>query len=59
MIVARVIPGAGGGMLPVAFGIIRDEFPAAKVAGAVGALAALTAVAAASASSWPARSTKR
>ena len=31
-------------MLPVAFGIIRDEFPAEKVAGAVGALAALTAV---------------
>jgi len=33
-----------GGMLPVAFGIIRDEFPAEKVAGAVGVLAALTAV---------------
>src|ERR1700759_3122861 len=40
MIVARVIQGAGGGMLPVAFGIIRDEFPAEKVAGAVGVLAA-------------------
>jgi EmrB/QacA subfamily drug resistance transporter len=44
MIVARVIQGAGGGMLPVAFGIIRDEFPADKVAGTVGVLAALTAV---------------
>ena len=44
MIVARVIQGAGGGMVPVAFGIIRDEFPAAKVAGAVGVLASLTAV---------------
>jgi EmrB/QacA subfamily drug resistance transporter len=44
MIVARVIQGAGGGMIPVAFGIIRDEFPADKVAGAVGVLAALTAV---------------
>jgi EmrB/QacA subfamily drug resistance transporter len=44
MIVARVIQGVGGGMLPVAFGIIRDEFPAEKVAGAVGILAALTAV---------------
>src|ERR1700735_4045270 len=33
MIVARVIQGAGGGMLPAAFGIIRDEFPADKVAG--------------------------
>ncbi len=44
MIVARVIQGAGGGMITVAFGIIRDEFPAEKVAGAVGSLASLTAV---------------
>ena len=44
MIVARVIQGAGGGMVPVAFGIIRDEFPAGKVTGAVGILASLTAV---------------
>ena len=44
MIVARVIQGLAGGMLPVGFGIIRDEFPAEKVAGAVGILAALTAV---------------
>jgi EmrB/QacA subfamily drug resistance transporter len=44
MIVARVIQGVGGGMVPVAFGIIRDEFPAERVAGAVGALAALTAI---------------
>jgi EmrB/QacA subfamily drug resistance transporter len=44
MIVARVIQGVAGGMIPVAFGIIRDEFPSGKVAGAVGALASLTAV---------------
>jgi EmrB/QacA subfamily drug resistance transporter len=44
MIVARVIQGLAGGMLPAAFGIIRDEFPADKVTGAVGILAALTAV---------------
>jgi EmrB/QacA subfamily drug resistance transporter len=44
MIVARVIQGLAGGMLPVSFGIIRDEFPAEKVTGAVGILAALTAV---------------
>jgi EmrB/QacA subfamily drug resistance transporter len=44
LIVARVIQGFAGGMLPVAFGIIRDEFPADKVAGAVGVIAALTAV---------------
>jgi EmrB/QacA subfamily drug resistance transporter len=44
MIAARVIQGLGGGMLPLGFGIIRDEFPREKVAGAVGILAALTAV---------------
>ncbi len=44
LIAARVIQGFAGGMLPVAFGIIRDEFPEEKVAGAVGAIAALTAV---------------
>ncbi|MDV7136410.1 MFS transporter [Williamsia muralis] len=44
MIVARVIQGVGGGVLPLAFGIIRDEFPKEKVAGAVGIIAALTAV---------------
>src|SRR6516164_3339196 len=44
MIVARVIQGFGGGMMPVAFGIIRDEFPSAKVSGAIGLTASLTAV---------------
>ena len=44
MIVARVIQGIGGGVMPLAFGIIRDEFPGARVPGAVGSLAALTAV---------------
>ena len=44
LIAARVIQGIAGGMVPVAFGIIRDEFPPEKVAGAVGALASLTAV---------------
>lgn len=44
MIVARLIQGVGGGVLPLAFGIIRDEFPEEKVVGAVGTIAALTAV---------------
>src|SRR3954451_15144587 len=44
MIIARVIQGVGGGMLPLAFGIIRDEFPREKVPGAVGTIAALIAV---------------
>ncbi|MBV9594628.1 MAG: MFS transporter, partial [Actinobacteria bacterium] len=44
MIVARVIQGFGGGMLPLSFGIIRDEFPAERVASAIGSIAALLAV---------------
>ena len=44
LIVARTIQGIGGAVLPLAFGIIRDEFPAAKVAGAVGIVAAMAAV---------------
>lgn len=44
MIVARVIQGIGGGVLPLAFGIIRDEFPREKLNGAIGAIASLSAV---------------
>ncbi|MEV6851232.1 MFS transporter [Actinoplanes sp. NPDC051411] len=45
MIVARVVQGMGGGVLPLSFGIIRDEFPDDRVRGAVGILAALGAAA--------------
>ena len=44
MLVARVIQGLGGGVMPLAFGIIRDEFPKAKISGAVAILASLGAV---------------
>jgi EmrB/QacA subfamily drug resistance transporter len=44
MIVARVVQGIGGGVLPLTFGIIRDEFPREQVAGAIGTAAALLAV---------------
>ena len=44
MIIARAIQGIGGGVIPLSFGIIRDEFPREKVAGAVGVVAALLAV---------------
>ena len=44
MIVARVIQGVGGGVFPLSFGIIRDEFPDSKVAGAVSFIASLGAV---------------
>jgi EmrB/QacA subfamily drug resistance transporter len=41
LIVARVIQGVGGGVFPLAFGIIRDEFPRDKIAGAIGLLSAI------------------
>jgi EmrB/QacA subfamily drug resistance transporter len=44
MIIARAIQGIGGGVIPLSFGIIRDEFPREKVAGAVGVIAALLGV---------------
>jgi len=43
MIVARVIQGIGGGVVPLSFGLIRDEFPKEKVIGAIGVIAALAA----------------
>ena len=44
LIVARAIQGVGAGVLPLAFGIIRDEFPPERVATGVGLVAAMTAV---------------
>jgi EmrB/QacA subfamily drug resistance transporter len=44
MIIARAIQGVGGGVIPLSFGIIRDEFPREKVGSAVGIIAALLAV---------------
>lgn len=44
LIAARAIQGVGGGVLPLTFGIIRDEFPRDKVVGAVGTSSALLAV---------------
>src|SRR5579871_4412522 len=35
LIVARVIQGTGGGIFPLAFSIIRDEFPAERVPGSI------------------------
>jgi MFS family permease len=44
IIIGRVIQGAGGGIFPLAFGIVRDEFPREKVAGAIGLLSAILGV---------------
>ncbi|MBV8065946.1 MAG: MFS transporter [Actinobacteria bacterium] len=44
LIAARVIQGVAGGIFPLAFGIVRDEFPKEKVAGGIGLLSALLGV---------------
>jgi EmrB/QacA subfamily drug resistance transporter len=43
LILARVLQGLGGAIFPASFGIIRDEFPPARVASAVGVLSAVIA----------------
>jgi EmrB/QacA subfamily drug resistance transporter len=44
MLIGRVVQGAAGGIFPLAFGIVRDEFPRERVAGAVGIMSALAGV---------------
>ncbi|MFI7609578.1 MFS transporter [Micromonospora sp. NPDC049366] len=44
MLAGRVLQGFGGGVLPLAFGIIRDEIPEDKAPSAIGFVAALAAV---------------
>jgi EmrB/QacA subfamily drug resistance transporter len=44
LVLARVIQGVGGGIFPLAFGIIRDEFPREKVAGSIGLMSALLGI---------------
>ena len=39
MIVGRALQGVAGGVLPLSFGIVRDEFPPERVAVGIGALA--------------------
>jgi EmrB/QacA subfamily drug resistance transporter len=44
LIVGRVIQGVGGGIFPLAFGIVRDEFPRERVAGSIGFMSAILGV---------------
>jgi MFS family permease len=44
LIAARIIQGAGGGIFPLAFAIIRDEFPKEKVAGSIGLVSSILGV---------------
>ena len=44
VVVGRALQGASGGIFPLAFGIVRDEFPREKVAGSIGLLSAILGV---------------
>ena len=44
MIIARVIQGLGGAIFPLAFGIIRDEFPRERVAGGIALISGLLGI---------------
>lgn len=43
LIVGRIVQGLGGAIFPLAFGIVRDEFPAERVPSLVGILSAVIA----------------
>ena len=44
MIVARVVQGAGGAVFPLAFGIIRDEFPRERVPHGIALISAILGI---------------
>src|SRR5262249_48602092 len=44
LLVGRVIQGAGGGIFPLAFGILRAEFPQERVAGGIGLMSSLLGI---------------
>ena len=44
MLIARVLQGLGAAVFPLGFGLVRDAFPPARLAGAIGALSAIMAV---------------
>jgi MFS family permease len=44
LIIARVVQGLGGAMFPLAFGLLREAFPAARVPSAIGGMSAILAI---------------
>jgi MFS family permease len=44
MVAARAIQGAGGGVLPLSFGIAQDQLPAREVPGTIGLISMLSGV---------------
>jgi EmrB/QacA subfamily drug resistance transporter len=44
IVVGRVLQGAGGGIFPLCFGIVRDEFPADRVRSSIGLISATAGI---------------
>lgn len=44
MLAGRALQGAGGAVFPLAFGIVRDELPRERIAGAVGLVSSLLGI---------------
>jgi EmrB/QacA subfamily drug resistance transporter len=44
LVVGRVLQGSGGGIFPLCFGIIRDEFPASRRARSIGLISATVGI---------------
>jgi EmrB/QacA subfamily drug resistance transporter len=44
VIIARIIQGVAGGIFPLAFGIMRDEFPPDKVPGSIGLMSSILGI---------------
>jgi EmrB/QacA subfamily drug resistance transporter len=44
VVAGRVLQGIGGGIFPLAIGIVRDEFPPGRVAGSIGLLSATAGI---------------
>jgi EmrB/QacA subfamily drug resistance transporter len=44
VVVGRVLQGLGGGVFPLCFGIVRDEFPRERVPTAIGLLSAIAGI---------------
>lgn len=44
LVLGRVVQGAAGGLFPLAFGIVRDEFPREKVASGIGLISSILGV---------------
>ncbi|MBL7521988.1 MFS transporter [Frankia sp. CNm7] len=44
LVLARVVQGAGGGIIPLCFGLINDTFPAERRPGALGLMSAIAGI---------------